>query len=383
VETVDFDRLTRDELVARARALGAERAELMTRVELRDEIVRRAEPDPLEQRRARGWLGVARDMVASVVESGLNLPDAAALIRGRGEFDGHGPPPVATVTLAQIYAAQGHHARAISVLDEVLAKEPDHVAAKELRQRFLEASRAAPAPRPTLDAEAEPVFDTLSKPPQVEKQPHVELPEVAVFEASPPEVAETPAAGPATFAGEPAPFVAATPAPAHANASAPLENGENTARLPVFDEVDPSHAPTFVPVPPRPRRAACVLVSRSSDSGPELVWELGDLAAPTAGGPTLIRYAVWTVSAEGTVRSDGELVLTERRGRARLTDVAPAAVVRAVLGQRRGQDFVPLLIASEVAVAEGAVHLRFRPPATAGVDVQPFERELLLSASEG
>src|SRR5687768_983034 len=103
----------------------------MTRVELRDEIVRRAEPDPLEQRRARGWLGVARDMVASVVESGLNLPDAAALIRGRGEFDGHGPPAVATVTLAQIYAAQGHHARALSVLDEVLAKEPDHVAARE------------------------------------------------------------------------------------------------------------------------------------------------------------------------------------------------------------------------------------------------------------
>jgi hypothetical protein len=383
VEPVDFDGLTRDELVARARALGVERAELMTRVELRDEIVRRAEPDPLEQRRARGWLGVARDMVASVVESGLNLPDAAALIRGRGEFDGHGPPPVATVTLAQIYAAQGHHARALAVLDEVLAKEPDHVAAKELRQRFLEASRAAPAPRPTLDVEAEPVFDAPRAQPPVEKQPQVEVPEVAVFEASPAEPAQTSAAEPPTFAGEPAPFVAQTPAPEHAKAPAPHENGQITARVPVFDGLDPSQAPTFVPAPPRPRRAACVLVSRSSDSGPELVWDLGDLATPAGGGPMLVRYAVWAVSAEGMVRSDGELVLTERRGRARLTDVAPTAVVRAVLGQRRGQDFVPLLIASEVVVADGAIHLRFRPPAAAGIDVQPFERELLLSANEG
>jgi hypothetical protein len=136
-------------------------------------------------------------------------------------------------------------------------------------------------------------------------------------------------------------------------------------------------------VPPRLRRTACLFVKRSSDRGPELIWELGDLAAPAGGAPTLIRYAVWTVSAEGTVRSDGELIVTERRGRARLNDVAKAAVVRAVLGQRRGQDFVPLLIASEVVVADGAIHLRFRPPAATGIDVQPFERELLLSASEG
>jgi hypothetical protein len=169
----------------------------------------------------------------------------------------------------------------------------------------------------------------------------------------------------------------------HAKAPAPHENGQLTARIPVFEGVDPSQAPTFVPAPPRPRRAACVFVSRSPDSGPELVWDLGDLVAPAAGGPMLIRYAVWTVSAEGMVRSEGELILTERRGRARLSDVAPAAVVRAVLGERRGQDFVPLLIASEVMVAAGAIHLRFRPPAAAGIDVQPFERELLLSANGG
>ncbi len=127
MDTATFDRMSRDELVAKARSLGVERAELMTRVELHDEIVRRSEPDPGERKKARGWLGVARDLVAGVVESGLNLPDATP-IRGRGEVDAQGPSPVATVTLAQVCAkAQGHHARAIAVLDEVLAKEPDHL----------------------------------------------------------------------------------------------------------------------------------------------------------------------------------------------------------------------------------------------------------------
>ena len=80
--TADLDQLTREELILRARELGAERPEVMTRVELRDEIVRLSEPDPLLRRRSRGWLGVARDLVASVVDAGLNMPGAAAAIRG-------------------------------------------------------------------------------------------------------------------------------------------------------------------------------------------------------------------------------------------------------------------------------------------------------------
>ncbi|MFO7178029.1 MAG: hypothetical protein DIU78_004935, partial [Pseudomonadota bacterium] len=152
METLALEKLSRDELVEKARALGVERPELMTRVELRDEIVRRSEPDPAEQRRQRGWLGVARDLVASVVESGLNLPDAAAIIRGgRPELELRGPPPVATVTLAQIYAAQGHTARALAVLDEVLEKEPDHKVARDLRERFareLAAGTRVPSPVP-------------------------------------------------------------------------------------------------------------------------------------------------------------------------------------------------------------------------------------------
>src|SRR5688572_31114029 len=91
-----LDSLTRDELIARARELGTQRPEVMTRGELRDEIVRLSEPDLIAAKRQRGWLGVARDLVASVVESGLNMGDAAAEIRGdqRGE-ELVGAPPVA------------------------------------------------------------------------------------------------------------------------------------------------------------------------------------------------------------------------------------------------------------------------------------------------
>src|SRR5450432_2552435 len=144
----ELERLSREQLILKARVLGVERAELMTRVELRDEIVRRSEPDLARQKRARGFLGVARDLVASVVEAGLNLPDAAKLIRGDGarENEWKGPPPVATVTLAEIYATQGHLDRALRMLDEVLAKEPDHDPARALRDRLAAGTDLPTAP---------------------------------------------------------------------------------------------------------------------------------------------------------------------------------------------------------------------------------------------
>src|SRR5689334_23981403 len=131
-----LDLLSREELVKRARELGARKPEVMTRVELRDEIVRLSESDPLARRRSRGWLGVARDLVASVMDAGLNLPSAAAAIRGdaRPAEETTGPPPVATVTLAEIYLAQGHADPALATLEEVPNVEPEHAAALALRE---------------------------------------------------------------------------------------------------------------------------------------------------------------------------------------------------------------------------------------------------------
>ena len=132
-----LESLTRAELIERARAVGAARPELLTRVELKDEILRLATSEESERRQIRGWLGAARDLVAGVIEQGLHMPDAAAFLRK------HVPmtpvvtqPPVPTVTLAEIYASQGHVRRALKMLEEVLGREPDHMAALTLRDRL-------------------------------------------------------------------------------------------------------------------------------------------------------------------------------------------------------------------------------------------------------
>lgn len=161
VDRTALEALTRDDLVSRARGHGVKRPEVMTRVELVDEILRLSTPNPVERRRVRGWLGVARDLVASVVDRGLHLPDAAAFIRGDVRYEPlrTPQPPVATVTLAEIYGAQGHIDRAVATLDEVIAKEPDLHIARTLRERFaaelLRRPRAQAAPSVETD-ESEP-----------------------------------------------------------------------------------------------------------------------------------------------------------------------------------------------------------------------------------
>jgi hypothetical protein len=168
----ELDNASRSDLIARAEALGVEKADVLTRVELIDEIVKRTIADPLERRLARGFLGVARDLVARVVERGLHLPDAAALIRGLQQVTlNPGTPPIATVTLAEIYAKQGHRDRAAAVLDEVLRIEPEHLAARVLRERVAalqddeiatiappEGVETAESPQ-SAEVELEPSFD--------------------------------------------------------------------------------------------------------------------------------------------------------------------------------------------------------------------------------
>ncbi|MCB9584819.1 MAG: hypothetical protein H6718_05450 [Polyangiaceae bacterium] len=128
-----LDRLQRQELIELARSRGIERPEVMTRDELIDEILRLSFADPTEVKSVRGWFGVARDLLAGLVEQGLHLPDAAKVIRGDGPGSvSSGRRPLATVTLAEIYAAQGHLGRGIAVLQEVLEKEPEHEVASRL-----------------------------------------------------------------------------------------------------------------------------------------------------------------------------------------------------------------------------------------------------------
>ncbi|WP_433929205.1 DUF4912 domain-containing protein [Sorangium cellulosum] len=141
MERRELDGLTREELIARAEGLGVPRPRVLTKAELVDEILARAAQSEPERARVRGFLGRARDLLSRVVERGLHMPETARALRGEPppeQWPPPPPPPLPTTTLAEIYAAQGHTARAIAVLDEILARAPQHEAARQLRARLIE-----------------------------------------------------------------------------------------------------------------------------------------------------------------------------------------------------------------------------------------------------
>jgi hypothetical protein len=148
---VELEKLDRDALIARAEAAGVTRARILTRPELVDELLLRSATDQATKQRSRGLFGRARDLLASVVERGLNLPDAAERIRAVGSdlppAHPRAPAALPTVTLAEIYAAQGHRDRAIETLDRVLTREPEHAAARALVAQLRDESYPVPSPR--------------------------------------------------------------------------------------------------------------------------------------------------------------------------------------------------------------------------------------------
>jgi hypothetical protein len=152
----ELERLDRDALVDLAEEAGVTRARILTRPELVDELLLRSSVDEASKRRARGIFGVARDLLARVVERGLHLPDAADRIRTLGLSAPprrSAPAALPTVTLAEIYAAQGHRERAIDTLESVLARESDHAAARALLAQLKDS--AYPVPPPPLPPEEE------------------------------------------------------------------------------------------------------------------------------------------------------------------------------------------------------------------------------------
>ncbi|MEP7048748.1 MAG: tetratricopeptide repeat protein [Pseudomonadota bacterium] len=347
----DLERMSREQLILKARVLGVERAELMTRVEMRDEIVRRSEPDPVQQKRARGFLGVARDLVASVVEAGLNLPDAAAIIRGEGarEGDWKGPPPVATVTLAEIYAAQGHLERALRMLDEVLAKEPDHDAARALRDRLASGSDAPKAAAPRRQRVS------FADPPEAERvTPAAPEPELAVTPAAP-EPAITPSVAFATTENEARPTSQPTAEAAPQIAAAP-------EIAPPAREPEPQvAAPTLeiavsVPVVALPPQ----LITLSYAGQRQLYWELpahalDALKTRAPRGRAVVRVVSFRTRGGKVERRAHDVSPGTEVGSVVLPGLNADAVVRAVLGWEAEGRFVPFVIAADLAPE------RFRP----------------------
>jgi hypothetical protein len=310
-----LDGMSRDELIARAQALGAKRPELMTRVELRDEIVRLTESDPAVRRRSRGWLGVARDLVASVVDSGLNLPGAAAAIRGgvRPQPDWQGPAPVATLTLAEIYVAQGHTDRALAVLDEVLSSEPDHAAALALKQR-LSGDRGA---RPRI-------VDVSVTPSVPEESSGIAGPGAvrSVPADSATSTADEPVAG---SAGEDRPVAAPTPV---------TEAAEDLGVLP-----------------------ACALAITRSALAVRY-----ELERPVDGVTLKVLSFVPKRGGPERLEIDVPVDAADTSGGLSLPPPAPGAVVRAVLGVGANGGFKPLVVAWVYDASGPAMALAFAPP---------------------
>lgn len=175
MERAELERLDRDTLISRAEELGVVRANVLTRPELIDELLVRSAPkkDDPQLARARGLFGRARDLLARVVEKGLHLPDAAERIRSAnlggprngGAGSRRAPAALPTVTLAEIYATQGHKSKAVDTLKRVLESEPDHAAARALLAQIEEAEIPSPAMPPEADDEGAAAADGEGAPP--------------------------------------------------------------------------------------------------------------------------------------------------------------------------------------------------------------------------
>jgi hypothetical protein len=381
VDPASLDSLSRDELIQRARSIGAQRPEVLTRVELKDEIIRLSEDDENARRQARGWLGVARDLVAGVVEQRLSLPDAAAFIRKRVPMTAVVlGPPVATVTLAEIYASQGHLRRALKMLDEVLENEPEHLAAQELRDRLrsrLEETGAEDESSAEEPGELEsPIVAAVPEPeaPAAAAAPEPEAP--AVADSAEPEAPAaplrptdvsslTPEPEPSTAAepeelehrtpGEPAaPGDAAVAEPAEpAYAVEPARRTEDRAEPSEVMGAEPPEAAEPVPEP-----TIDAVMWWTDAAGLHVYWEVTPETAEHARteleAPLSVKLVELVPGWEKTERIEREVLADAVTGHETLEPLAPGAVVRAALGARSRGRWVPLALGVElVPDAEG------------------------------
>ncbi|RLB53740.1 MAG: hypothetical protein DRI90_20870, partial [Deltaproteobacteria bacterium] len=113
----DLQKLSRGELIELATSRGVRSADALTRAELIDEITKRAVSDEQPSGGMLGFLGAAGELVAGMVDRQLHMPEAAKLIRemAKPRRRSQPPPPLPTVTLAEIYAAQGYLEKALTV----------------------------------------------------------------------------------------------------------------------------------------------------------------------------------------------------------------------------------------------------------------------------
>jgi hypothetical protein len=422
----DLERMSREQLIAEAERLGIPRPRVLTLPELIDEIIGRTAKSERERAKARGWLGRARDLLSRVVERGLHLPEAARVLRREGEEKGWPapPPPLPTVTLAEIYAAQGHLERAIAVLDEVIAREPDHREAKQMRERFVEQQHrsrarkagekdAPPSSAPTKSvkreepklrnsqtvrdgegsslAEAQPLgAPEASSPTAVEKTSEQEgaTPSVVATvgeqagvdplvasqpdgdeEASEPPVAPTVGAEEGVEASV-APTVGEEEGAEPADEAAVLGEAA-TERAPVLEE--PAEALEEPPLPDRYEVDEIVAIAVDPRTI-YLYWEvrpttLAHAQSERPEGFLCVRVVSVVATWEGPRLAARDLRVDALYGDRFLRDIQPGSNVRVSVGWKRGEEFFPFAVGAEVTAPRAV------PVETVAQEVARFEAD--------
>jgi hypothetical protein len=309
----DLERLDRDALIRRAEDAGVTRARILTRPELVDELLIRSTTDEATKERVRGFFGLARDLLARVVERGLHLPDAAERIRTIGGAPlprRAAPAALPTVTLAEIYAAQGHRDRAIETLEGVLSREADHAAARALLAQLQDASYPVPPPRlpPERDEGAAAVWmaDAGSE--------------------------GVPAAMPSSHGGWVSDRSGAAAEPAHVLDDAPLP--------PRYD-VDECVA---IPVDPRTLYVYWEVRERT----------LGYVRVTRPEGAIALRIVLVVPTWDGPRSSTRDHEVSVTLGDFFVRDLPPGCVVRAAIGWKHGEAFLPIAHSPALETPPGA-----------------------------
>jgi hypothetical protein len=298
----ELEGLDRETLIARADGAGVAKARILTRQELVDELLLRSATDDATKDRSRGLFGRARDLLARLVERGLNKPEAADRIRSVGRpvvSRPSAPAALPTLTLAEIYVAQGYRERATETLERVLSAEPEHAAARALLTRLRDA--AFPVPTPKMPPEVD-VDD--AKEASLEKQ-------------------AAPAVG-ASEAVRPAPAVPAPPA-------------------------EPSFMLDDSPLPQRYDVDECVAVAMDPRTL-YVYWEVRDrtleeLRSQSHGAELAIRVVAVEPAWNAPQTSVRDYEVHSSLGEIFVRDLPPGSVLRAAVGVRSAgerRDFVPV-----------------------------------------